>query len=108
MVEGLGVPGYSFSVLTSLEARASTRAPHAIVSSPPRREADDTTTRDTASPQCTTHDDHDHSRARGPTSTPSLVVLRREAEPSVEGLARVDGRPAAARGAEQRRLGLGV
>ena len=73
-----------------------------------RREADDTTTRDTASPQCTTHDDHDHSRARGPTSTPSLVVLRREAEPSVEGLARVDGRPAAARGAEQRRLGLGA
>jgi hypothetical protein len=28
-------------------------------------QADDTTTRDTASPQCTTHDDHDHSRARG-------------------------------------------
>ena len=27
VVEGLGVPGYSFSVLTSLEARASTRAP---------------------------------------------------------------------------------
>jgi hypothetical protein len=27
VVEGLGVPGYSFSVLTSLEARASTSIP---------------------------------------------------------------------------------